>query len=800
MIPLSRDDPTVIGPYQLLQVLGEGGMGKVYLARSPGFRLVALKVIHREYAKDPGFRERFRREVTAAGSVSEFCTTPVIDADFGAEQPWLATSYFPAPSLEEFVDRSGPMKEPELRALGAGLAEALSAIHQAGLIHRDLHPANVLLTREGPQIIDFGISKAQDTTRVTRTGAMIGTPGYMSPEQIVRERSSEPVAATLESRVRQPSDLFSLGCVLAFAATGSDPFGPGNARARLHRAVYEEPSLECLPGSLRRVVAACLDKDPARRPGVADLLEKLSPVDPQALQTLRLRGELDERERRADLISRGPVHQLPEEDQGESLAGKGIGGNGVRPPDSSSRPRGRARLAWILAGAVSLLTVGGILLTYALSGSDSGSGKSDTPSAKPNSPWSLTVSQADILTGMWSTSSRVVLGSPSGLTAYNPDTGAKLWSWKPPGNNGILCNMSHTTSDGIGAITFGTFNNTVGMEECDRLQTISASSGELNWTKEISLKGRSSAGLPNLTGGESLSIGDGVVSAPFAGGTDLLSVAVDTGKVRWSTGPAEPGINATVDGCSLSGLAQVLKGTVYALGQCVDGQGELLAFREGSTPSVTRVASLDGCARVSSATISGFMTANEDYLLIGCGSGSPASRVYTLAAGSRTPSTVDLTSVAASSIGALYKGGLPPVNVLMADSTLYLLKGQNSSLGGTQDGVVAVDMATGRQRWARTVAGASSVRLLAAAGSDVSILARGAGPPALYNLAAANGDAAKKYELNTSQSDTFSSPYESQTPYAVATRSHLAIGIPWALKPDQTVLVVLPVAPSVDVL
>lgn len=167
-------------------------MGRVYLARSPGFRLVALKVIHREYATDPGFRERFRREAAAARSVSEFYTTPVIEADPDAEQPWLATVYLPAPSLEEFVDRFGPMKEPAVRALGAGLAEALSAIHQAGLVHRDLHPANVLLTREGPQIIDFGISRAQEVTRVTRTGAMIGTPGYMSPEQIVRERSSEP--------------------------------------------------------------------------------------------------------------------------------------------------------------------------------------------------------------------------------------------------------------------------------------------------------------------------------------------------------------------------------------------------------------------------------------------------------------------------------------------------------------------------------------------------------------------------------------------------------------------------------
>lgn len=798
MLPLTPEDPTLIGSYQLLKVLGEGGMGRVYLARSPGFRLVALKVIHREYATDPGFRERFRREAAAARSVSEFYTTPVIEADPDAEQPWLATVYLPAPSLEEFVDRFGAMKEPAVRTLGAGLAEALSAIHQAGLAHRDLHPANVLLTREGPQIIDFGISRAQEVTRVTRTGAMIGTPGYMSPEQIVRERSSEPAAR--EPGAGHPGDVFSLGCVLAFAATGSGPFGTGNARARLRRAVYEEPSLEHLPGSLRPIVAACLDKNPARRPGAADLLKQLSPVSPHTLLNARLRGELDERERRADLISRGPVH--PEPGEGEPPAEKKAAGHGVRPRGPSSWLRGRGRLFGILAGAVALLTVVGVVLAFTPSGSDPdpgpGSGESAPPEVKPNSPWSLTVGQADILKGMWSTPSRVVLGTPSGLTAYNPDTGAKLWSWKPPG--GVLCNMSHTTSGGIGAITYGTFNNTVGGEECDRLQTISVSSGALNWTEAISLEGRGSTGIPNLAGGESLSIGGGVVSAPFAGAADLISVSVRTGKVGWSTGSTESGIKAMVDGCSLSGLAQVLKGTVYALGQCGDGQGELLAFRKGSTPSIQRVASLPGCAGVSNTTISGFMTANEDYLLIGCGGGHPSSRVYTLAAGSTVPNAVDLSGVAVTSLGALYSGDLPPVNVLMADSTLYLVKGQNVPLGGTQDGVVAVDMATGEQRWARKVAGTSSVRLLAATGSGVFVLGRGTGTPALYTLTAANGEATKKYALNTSQADTFNNPYDSQIPYAVPTHAHVAIGIPWALKPDQTVLVVLPTTPSVDVL
>ncbi|WP_406863764.1 protein kinase [Streptomyces sp. HUAS MG47] len=287
--------PHRIGPYEVFQLLGEGGMGEVYLARSPGARLVALKVVRAAYAETPDFRGRFRREADAARRVSGFFTPPVLDADADAERPWLATAYVPAPSLHEAVHRHGTLSEPALRALGSGLGEALLAIHAVGVVHRDLKPANVLVTDDGPRVIDFGISRAVDATQVTRTGAVIGTPGFMAPEQIVASREAGP-----------PADVFALGCVLAHAATGTGPFGSGTGAEVLYRAVHAPPSLDEVPGGLRPLVAACLDKDPARRPSVSEVLAALGPADPAALLTPGLRQDLAAREAYAAALAAAP--------------------------------------------------------------------------------------------------------------------------------------------------------------------------------------------------------------------------------------------------------------------------------------------------------------------------------------------------------------------------------------------------------------------------------------------------------------------------------------------------------------
>ncbi|MFD8821432.1 serine/threonine-protein kinase [Streptomyces sp. NPDC059605] len=259
---LQDGDPRSIGAYTLEGRLGAGGMGVVYRARSLSGQ-VAVKVIRPELAQDQGFRDRFRREAEAARQVSGAFTAPVVDADAEGPMPWLATLFVPGPSLAERVARQGTLSVPEVRRLAAGLAEALRDIHRTGLVHRDLKPGNVLLAEDGPRVIDFGISRATDATRLTRTGATIGTPPFMAPEQF-RHDAVGPAA-----------DVFSLGSVLVHAATGHGPFDGDNPHTIGFRVVYEEPDLTSLPDELRPLVTACLAKDPAHRPTLEQLLESL---------------------------------------------------------------------------------------------------------------------------------------------------------------------------------------------------------------------------------------------------------------------------------------------------------------------------------------------------------------------------------------------------------------------------------------------------------------------------------------------------------------------------------------------
>jgi serine/threonine protein kinase len=259
MKALAIDDPRVIGEYRLRAQLGAGGMGRVYLGLSPGGRAVAIKVVHPDLASDTEFLRRFSQEVAAARAVSGIYTAPVVASGLNERPPWLATAFVPGPSLDQVVSEHGPMPESALWPLLAGLVEALQAIHACRVVHRDLKPANVLLAADGPRVIDFGISRAADGTALTAAGVVFGTPGYMSPEQ------AEGKAAGPES------DVFALGCVISYAATGTGPFGSGTAAAVLYRVVYGEPALDAVPPQLREIVAGCLTKDPAARPTLRDL-------------------------------------------------------------------------------------------------------------------------------------------------------------------------------------------------------------------------------------------------------------------------------------------------------------------------------------------------------------------------------------------------------------------------------------------------------------------------------------------------------------------------------------------------
>jgi outer membrane protein assembly factor BamB len=259
-MPLRDDDPTVIGGYELLDRLGSGGMGVVYLGRSASGRLVAVKLVHAQYREDEEFRSRFRQEVAAARRVSGAFTAPVVDADPEADRPWMATLYVPGPTLSGLVRKEGPLDTARLRSLALGLTEALRDIHQAGVVHRDLKPANVLMAEDGPRVIDFGISRAGDNQTLTATGRVVGTPPFMSPEQLSSPRD-----------VTAASDVFSLGSLLVFAACGNSPFEAESPYMAGFQVMYEKPELDGVPQPLRTIVERCLQKDPTARPDLTEL-------------------------------------------------------------------------------------------------------------------------------------------------------------------------------------------------------------------------------------------------------------------------------------------------------------------------------------------------------------------------------------------------------------------------------------------------------------------------------------------------------------------------------------------------
>ncbi|MER5864099.1 serine/threonine-protein kinase [Kitasatospora sp. NPDC002040] len=260
-LPLERTDPRQVGGYRLYARLGEGGMGRVYLSYTPGGRAVALKVVRPELAEEPQFQRRFAQEVASAQRIHGLYTAQVIDSGTAGRTPWLATSYVPGPSLQQVVQQHGALPVRTVLLLLAGIAEALQAIHGVEVVHRDLKPSNVLVTGDGPRVIDFGIALATDADALTRTGIRIGSPAFMAPEQA---RGTEVGAAT---------DVFALGALGAYVAGGVVPFGDGPDTAVLYRVVHEEPDLSRVPGELQELLLRCLAKQPEQRPTPAEIIE-----------------------------------------------------------------------------------------------------------------------------------------------------------------------------------------------------------------------------------------------------------------------------------------------------------------------------------------------------------------------------------------------------------------------------------------------------------------------------------------------------------------------------------------------
>ncbi|GAB2519531.1 WD40 repeat domain-containing serine/threonine protein kinase [Nocardiopsis aegyptia] len=410
MQPLASDDPQSIGPHRLLARLGAGGMGKVYLARTPDGHLCALKVVKEDLAHDAQFRARFAREIRAAQRVRGPFTPAVVDADPDAPAPWMATEYVPGPTLKEAVRNGGPFPEPSLLVLTLGLARALATIHAAGLMHRDLKPSNILLSPRGPQVIDFGIARAVEGTVLTRTGQTFGTPAYSSPEQVVGQN------------VSPRSDLFSMAGAVVFAAGGEPPFGSGPPVRVLRRVMSGQPALDAVPeGTLRDLLARCFAKDPVHRPEAEEVRAALAELPLPSAEHGWLPAPVTEQiDRHAGRTRRAEESDLttadmsapdgfgtgstpgwpdttvpgegtgPGQDPGRTggtVPGEGTGADGPSPGASAPCPWWRRRAAVVAAAATAALVVAGggaLALTALPLGSPGASGTGADPSADPS--------------------------------------------------------------------------------------------------------------------------------------------------------------------------------------------------------------------------------------------------------------------------------------------------------------------------------------------------------------------------------------------------------------------------------
>ncbi|GAA1456320.1 serine/threonine-protein kinase [Nocardiopsis exhalans] len=372
MQPLSSDDPHAIGPHRLLARLGAGGMGKVYLARTPDGHLCALKVVKEDLAHDIQFRARFAREVRTAQRVHGPFTPAVVDADPDAPAPWMATEYVPGPTLKEAVRENGPFPEESLRVLTLGMARALHTIHTAGLMHRDLKPSNILLSPRGPQVIDFGIARAVEGTVLTRTGQTFGTPAYTSPEQITGQN------------VTPRADVFSMAGAVLFAASGKPPFGEGTPISTLTKVMKGDPLLESVPeGPLRDLLARCFAKDPSQRPDADTVLQELSGLPlpsaehgwlpSQVNQQINVKASETQRAEAAEhttapmAAGSGPHAALTGTSgpggPGGPGSGSGVPGPGGNGNEQSARPWWRSRTTVIVAAAAAaLILLGGSAL------------------------------------------------------------------------------------------------------------------------------------------------------------------------------------------------------------------------------------------------------------------------------------------------------------------------------------------------------------------------------------------------------------------------------------------------------
>ncbi|QFG22754.1 PQQ-binding-like beta-propeller repeat protein [Actinomadura sp. WMMB 499] len=558
--PLEESDPRSVGRYRIVGRLGQGGMGRVYLGRSPGGRAVAVKVVRDELAEDAEFRRRFVREVAAARRVTGFFTAAVVDADTGGDPPWLATEYVPGMSLRAAVAEHGAWPEPSVRALGAALAEALEGVHGAGVVHRDLKPANVLLAPDGPRLIDFGISLATEGTRLTMTGAALGTPGFMSPEQL------------RGAAVGPASDVFALGAVLAYAATGDGPFGAGSAHGLNYRVVHEPPDLTGVPSGLADVVARCLAKEPGARPALPDLVAELGAPEAGTLAETAWLPEPVTAELTREYTA---VADAPAEPAAPTVV--------VAPPDEPDEPEpepsggggrrpGRVRSAVLAGGgAVAVLVIAAAAVL--VSGRGTGA-EPAVPSEKPDPP---------VLRQLWShgtdpgsrpvvADGRLYFNADGALRAVDTGTGERLWEYDRTTGNPISIGVSD------GRVYFESIETSSFDGDTSRVYALDAGSGERVWEY--------APGHPVFDGPIEA---DGTVyftGRDFGGDdreTTVHAVDAETGGRKWTRPVA--GL--------IGGLAPA-DGTLYYSATTADGRARHLHALDARTGKESRKVRLEG--------------------------------------------------------------------------------------------------------------------------------------------------------------------------------------------------------------
>ncbi|MFI1759869.1 PQQ-binding-like beta-propeller repeat protein [Streptomyces sp. NPDC020571] len=528
--------PEYAGHYRLESRLGSGGMGVVHLARSTSGMRVAVKVVHATYARDPEFRGRFRQEVAAARRVSGAFTAPVVDADPEAGRPWMATLFIPGPTLSEHVKRNGPMDEPQLRRLMAGLAEALRDIHRVGVVHRDLKPSNVLLAEDGPKVIDFGISRPKDSELRTETGKLIGTPPYMAPEQFRRPREVGPAA-----------DVFTLGSLMVHAATGRGPFDSDSPYVVAYQVVHDEPDLTGVPDSLAPLVVRCLAKEPEDRPTPDELMRELRSVAAAFDTQVFIPAPRAERAETPQEAGEEPAPRTPAE-----------------PSERSGRVvRRLGKRSALVAGALGLAVAGSLVAVQAFGGAE----PARTPTAQ-SAPGGFGAWEAGPATkggGMPQCSyaaRRLLCARPGLVFAVDPADGSTLW--RHP--------VEETVRDEPPVVSGGLVQPEVGL--LGPLEALDPATGEPKWQEDMPPYD----GLRTVGDMLLLTRADGMVT-----GVDSAS-----GRTKWSRripGQAVP---------YFTSFAGERRPAAYATSQSADGKGTRVTAVDPASGDVRWDAELAG--------------------------------------------------------------------------------------------------------------------------------------------------------------------------------------------------------------